>query len=74
MGIKGKRKYECRDCGAVKFPHWIKFNRVNGLRCEECGGILDPCSQGAISQRQTGRERREGHDEARGSIVKSSKH
>lgn len=71
--LKDRRKYECRDCGTVKFPHWVKFNRKNGLRCDKCGGILDPSSQGAVEMRQIGKSRRENYDRERGSIAKSHK-
>ena len=47
MGIKGKRKYKCVDCGETRFVHWVELNRAARPRCYTCGGNIEPNSEGA---------------------------
>ncbi len=36
---RGKRKYQCFECGEESFHHWIEKNRASRLKCPACGSI-----------------------------------
>ena len=60
MAGKGKRQYQCTDCGELRFVHWVELNRAAVPRCYGCGGTLEPHSSGAKEDRLIGNRNRAG--------------
>jgi hypothetical protein len=55
----GKRLYQCDECKARRYVHWVELNRSGKPRCNGCGSTrLEMCSNEAHEEMQIRQERR----------------
>lgn len=52
---RGRRLYECRDCKARTWFHWVELNRAARIRCGGCGSAaVEPVTAEAKEERLIG--------------------